>query len=62
MNAIPLVDLAAQQAEISEEVMAGLAEVFATTAFIGGKPVGEFELRLRRGDERGALRRRGQRH
>ena len=44
MNAIPLVDLAAQQAEISEEVMAGLAEVFATTAFIGGKPVAEFEL------------------
>ena len=44
MNAIPLVDLAAQQAEISDEVMAGLAEVFATTAFIGGKPVGEFEL------------------
>ena len=44
MNAIPLVDLAAQQAEIAEEVMTGLAEVFATTAFIGGKPVGEFEL------------------
>ncbi|GAA3579290.1 DegT/DnrJ/EryC1/StrS family aminotransferase [Microlunatus spumicola] len=44
MNAIPLVDLAAQQAEISEEVMAGLSEVFATTSFIGGKPVGEFEL------------------
>jgi dTDP-4-amino-4,6-dideoxygalactose transaminase len=44
VNAIPLVDLAAQQAEISDEVMTGLAEVFATTAFIGGKPVGEFEL------------------
>ena len=44
MNTIPLVDLAAQQAEIAEEVMAGLTEVFATTAFIGGKPVGEFEL------------------
>ena len=44
MNAIPLVDLAAQQAEIADEVMTGLAEVFATTAFIGGKPVGEFEL------------------
>jgi len=43
-TAVPLVDLAAQQQEIHEEVMAGLAEVFATTAFIGGKPVGEFEL------------------
>jgi dTDP-4-amino-4,6-dideoxygalactose transaminase len=42
-TAIPLVDLAAQQREIHEEVMAGLEEVFATTAFIGGKPVGEFE-------------------
>ncbi|SEQ12817.1 DegT/DnrJ/EryC1/StrS family aminotransferase [Microlunatus flavus] len=42
-TAIPLVDLAAQQKEIHEEVMAGLDEVFATTAFIGGKPVGEFE-------------------
>lgn len=40
---IPLVDLASQQAEIDEEVKAGLAEVFATTAFIGGKQVGEFE-------------------
>ena len=40
---VPLVDLAAQQAEIAEEVTAGLADVFATTAFIGGKPVGEFE-------------------
>nr|WP_269778609.1 DegT/DnrJ/EryC1/StrS family aminotransferase [Microlunatus antarcticus] len=39
-----MVDLAAQQAEISDEVMAGLTEVFATTAFIGGKPVAEFEL------------------
>lgn len=41
---IPLVDLAPQQAEIAEEVSAGLADVFATTAFIGGKPVQEFEL------------------
>lgn len=40
---IPLVDLAAQQAEINDEVRAGLDEVFATTAFIGGKAVGEFE-------------------
>jgi dTDP-4-amino-4,6-dideoxygalactose transaminase len=41
---IPLVDLAAQHAEIADEVATGVAEVFATTAFIGGKPVGEFEL------------------
>jgi dTDP-4-amino-4,6-dideoxygalactose transaminase len=41
---IPLVDLAAQHAEVAAEVEAGLADVFATTAFIGGKPVGEFEL------------------
>ena len=40
---VPLVDLAAQQDEVDDEVKAGLAEVFATTAFIGGKPVGEFE-------------------
>ena len=40
---IPLVDLAAQQAEITEEVRAGLDEVFATTAFIGGPAVGRFE-------------------
>ena len=41
---IPLVDLAAQQTEIDAEVRAGLDEVFATTAFIGGKAVSEFEL------------------
>ena len=36
---IPLVDLAAQQREVDAEVRAGLDEVFATTAFIGGSPV-----------------------
>ncbi|WP_375431144.1 DegT/DnrJ/EryC1/StrS family aminotransferase [uncultured Friedmanniella sp.] len=41
---IPLVDLGAQQAEINDEVRAGLDEVFATTSFIGGKAVAEFEL------------------
>jgi dTDP-4-amino-4,6-dideoxygalactose transaminase len=41
---IPLVDLAAQQIEIDAEMRAGLDEVFATTAFIGGKAVSEFEL------------------
>jgi dTDP-4-amino-4,6-dideoxygalactose transaminase len=40
---VPLVDLAAQQAEVDAEVRAGLDEVFATTAFIGGPPVGAFE-------------------
>ncbi|MBA8792705.1 dTDP-4-amino-4,6-dideoxygalactose transaminase [Friedmanniella endophytica] len=42
---VPLVDLAAQQQEVDAEVRAGLDEVFATTAFIGGKPVTEFEQR-----------------
>ena len=40
---IPLVDLAAQQAEINDEVRLGLDEVFAATAFIGGPQVGSFE-------------------
>lgn len=40
---VPLVDLGAQQAEIDEEVKAGLAEVFANTSFIGGRQVAEFE-------------------
>lgn len=43
MTTIPLVDLGAQQAEIAEEVRAGLDEVFATTAFVGGPAVGRFE-------------------
>ncbi|NMR28217.1 DegT/DnrJ/EryC1/StrS family aminotransferase [Arthrobacter sp. SF27] len=40
---IPLVDLAAQQEEVDEEVQAGLKEVFAMTSFIGGPAVGVFE-------------------
>jgi dTDP-4-amino-4,6-dideoxygalactose transaminase len=40
---VPLVDLAAQQAEISQEVKEGIDEVMASTAFIGGKAVAEFE-------------------
>jgi dTDP-4-amino-4,6-dideoxygalactose transaminase len=40
---IPLVDLAAQHAEIAEEVSAGLAALFETSDFIGGKAVEEFE-------------------
>jgi dTDP-4-amino-4,6-dideoxygalactose transaminase len=40
---IPLVELAAQHAEIAEEVNAGLAALFEASDFIGGKAVEEFE-------------------
>jgi len=40
---IPLVDLAAQHAEVADEVRVNLDEVFGTTAFIGGPAVAEFE-------------------
>jgi len=40
---VPLVDLAAQQAEVDEEIQAGLKDIFARTAFIGGAAVTEFE-------------------
>ncbi|CAM3183744.1 dTDP-3-amino-3,6-dideoxy-alpha-D-galactopyranose transaminase [Arthrobacter ulcerisalmonis] len=40
---VPLVDLAAQQAEVHDEVMAELAVVFEAAAFIGGAAVTEFE-------------------
>lgn len=40
---VPFVDLAAQQAEIDDEVRAGLDEVFSQTAFIGGAAVSLFE-------------------
>lgn len=40
---VPLVDLAAQGAEIAEEVRSGLDEVFASTAFVGGPQVAAFE-------------------
>lgn len=40
---VPFVDLKAQHAEVAAEVDAGLAEVFARTAFIGGPAVGRFE-------------------
>lgn len=36
-------DLGAQQAEVQADIDAGLTEVFATTAFIGGPDVAEFE-------------------
>ena len=40
---VPLVDLAAQQHEIADEVRVGLDEVFDRTAFVGGEAVGRFE-------------------
>ncbi|MFJ2353215.1 DegT/DnrJ/EryC1/StrS family aminotransferase [Glutamicibacter sp. NPDC087673] len=40
---IPLVDLAAQQREVQGAVDAGLARIFAETAFIGGAAVSGFE-------------------
>jgi dTDP-4-amino-4,6-dideoxygalactose transaminase len=40
---IPLVDLAAQHAEVAAEVAEGWAEVLARTAFVGGPAVAEFE-------------------
>ena len=43
MTTIPLVDLAAQHAEIADEVGLGLADVFARTAFVGGREVDDFE-------------------
>lgn len=43
LRSIPLVDLGAQQAEVNAEIEAGLKDVFATTAFVGGPGVAEFE-------------------
>jgi dTDP-4-amino-4,6-dideoxygalactose transaminase len=40
---IPLVDLSMQQREVNSEIRAGLDEVFASTSFIGGHQVTEFE-------------------
>ncbi len=40
---VPLVDLAAQQRDVHDEVMAGLSEVFANASFIGGPAVAGFE-------------------
>ncbi len=40
---VPFVDLAAQSAEIADEVTQGFAEVIGATAFIAGQPVAEFE-------------------
>ena len=43
VDGIPLVDLAAQHAQVAEEVAAGWAQVLAATAFIGGPQVAAFE-------------------
>lgn len=40
---IPLVDLAAQHAQVADEIAAGWAEVLARTAFVGGPQVAAFE-------------------
>lgn len=40
---VPLVDLAAQQRDVHDDVMAELADVFAQAAFIGGPAVAQFE-------------------
>lgn len=40
---VPLVDLAPTLHEVADEIRAGLGEVLATTAFIGGRAVTEFE-------------------
>ncbi len=43
MSTIPLVDLVSAHAEVSAEVDAGLAEIFARAAFVGGRVVADFE-------------------
>ena len=47
MNApIPMIDLAAQHAEIEEELLEGFAEVMASGRFVLGEPVTGFETEL----------------
>jgi dTDP-4-amino-4,6-dideoxygalactose transaminase len=43
VNAVPLVDLSLQHAQIADEVDAGFAEVLGAGDFIGGKAVAAFE-------------------
>ncbi|MCR9096808.1 MAG: DegT/DnrJ/EryC1/StrS family aminotransferase [bacterium] len=45
-TAIPMIDLAAQHAEIEEELLQGFAEVMASGRFILGEPVTAFETEL----------------
>ena len=44
MDRIPLVDLHAQYMSIKAEIDAAIKEIMATTSFIGGKHVSDFEL------------------
>ena len=44
--AIPMIDLAAQHAEIEEELLQGFAEVMASGRFVLGEPVTAFETEL----------------
>ncbi len=59
---IPLVDLAAQHAQVADEVADGWAQVLARTAFVGGPQVAAFEAEYAAVRRRGALCRRRQRH
>lgn len=43
MSTIPFVDLASQHAEVAAEVEAGIASVLASTAFVDGPAVADFE-------------------
>ncbi|HEY9473594.1 MAG TPA: DegT/DnrJ/EryC1/StrS family aminotransferase [Mycobacteriales bacterium] len=45
---VPFVDLVAQHAEVAAEVANGLAELFASTAFVGGPAVAAFEAEFAR--------------
>ncbi|MEM9175651.1 MAG: DegT/DnrJ/EryC1/StrS family aminotransferase [Myxococcota bacterium] len=45
-NRIPMIDLAAQHAEIEEELLQGFAEVMASGRFVLGEPVAAFESEL----------------
>lgn len=40
---VPLLDLAADHAQVADEIAAGWADVLARTAFVGGAPVAAFE-------------------
>jgi len=45
---VPLVDLAAQHAQVADEVAAGWADILASTAFVGGPAVAAFETAFAR--------------
>ena len=43
MSSVPFLDLAAQHAEIADEVRLALDDVYARAAFVGGAEVAAFE-------------------